>query len=213
MKLSFAFMFLILAIAASGQEKDYLVKHQGDTLYGNIHLQDGQFIVENKNTGRTSMPATEVQKVFSENIKGHIVVYGKLHQYTDDISELQFYNYDAKDRDTLMILNEVYSSPKMNLYWGVDNFKRQYYFYKTPTDPLPIQLYINYTLAGGMTAATEKGLIGDNARVHVQVQKGFANQLRLIMGDCKKITDGDWDLLDYREYSLRSVIKKFNKCK
>ena len=213
MKLSPVLMFLAFAISASGQEKDYLIKHQGDTLFGKIHLQNGQFIVDNKSTGPISIAVSEVRMVFSENIKGHVVVYGKLHLYTDDISELQLYNYDVKDRDTLMILNEVYSSPKMNLYWGVDNFKRQYYFYKTPTDPLPIQLYINYTLAGGMTAAAEKGLIGDNARIHVQVQKGFANQLRLIMGDCKKITDGDWDLLDYREYSLRSVIKKFNKCK
>jgi hypothetical protein len=113
-----------------------------------------------------------------------------------------------------MILNEVYTTPKMNLYWGVDNFRQQYYFYKTPSDSLPIQLYINYSLGNGLAGnvgdQVQKGNYGSS---HIVVQKGYVNQLRLIMGDCKKISDEEWNMLDYRVYSLKAVIKRYNKCK
>lgn len=52
-----------------------------------------------------------------------------------------------------------------------------------------------------------------NAAPHVVVQKGYINQLRFIMGDCKKISDEEWEMLDYRIYSLKALIKRYNKCK
>ena len=163
-----------------------------------------------------AQPAIDVKKVYAEKMRFHTVVPCKLHLYIDNLTELELYEgYANMDIDTVMILDEVYSTPKMNLYWGVDNLRRQYYFYKTPADPLPVQLFINYFLSGGESligkvAATDNYFGGSR---HIEIQKGYVNQLRSIMGDCKKISEGEWEILDYRIYSFKSVIKKYNKCK
>lgn len=207
-------LFFAWPLFIVGQNKEYLVKHNGDTLYGKIELRNKIFILTNTVGAVTELNAIEVKIVHSENIKFNTVVPCKLHVYFDDIADLERYQFVNSSRDTLMILDEVYSTPKMNLYWGVDNFRRQYYFYKTPADPLPIQLFINYSLGGGTSADLEKTYVrGIDTKNHLEVQKGYINQLRLIMGDCKKISDGEWEILDYRIYSLKSVIKKYNKCK
>lgn len=195
------------------QNSDYVVLHSGDSVYGNVVLKGKTFLVESSPGNTVTYEAGRVRKVHAKNIRNSTVVPCTLHIYTEDMLELEFYLYINTERDTLMILDELYSTPKMNLYWGEDNRKKQYYFYKMPSDSLPIQLYINYAFGGGRTAAVQKGLTGDESRVHLEVQKGYINQLRLIMGDCKKISDGEWEILDYRSYSLKSVIKKFNKCK
>ena len=90
----------------------------------------------------------------------------------------------------------------------------QYYFYKTPLDSVPVQLFVNYSLGGGATAVFDKRDVrGIESLTHLEVMKGFVNQLKLVMGDCKKLSGFNWDLLDYRVYSLKNLIKKYNKCK
>lgn len=209
-------LLLILAPFISfSQKTDYLVKHNGDTLYGKIELRKKIFVLTSAGGTVSEIAALDVNKVYSENFRFHTVVPCKLHVYVDNLTELELYSYTNMDRDTVMVLDEVYSTPKMNLYWGLDNFKRQYYFYKMPSDSLPVQLYINYSLAGGETVKGNLTTIGYyiGGATHIEVQKGYINQLRLIMGDCKKISEGEWELLDYRIYSFKSVIKKYNKCK
>lgn len=213
MKTASVFLLILLPFISFGQKNDYLIKHNGDTLYGKIELRNKMFVSTSAGGAVSELSALDVKKVYAENIRFNTVVPCKLHIYFDDLTELGRYEYTNMDRDTVMVLDEVYSTPKMNLYWGVDNFRKQYYFYKMPTDPLPVQLYINYTLGGGQTAAEQRLVRGENAITHLEVQKGYINQLRLIMGDCKKISEGEWEILDYRIYSLKSVIKKYNKCK
>jgi hypothetical protein len=44
------------------------------------------------------------------------------------------------------------------------------------------------------------------------VQKVYIDQLRSKMWDCERITEEEWEFLDYRVYSLKKIIKKFNEC-
>jgi len=212
-KASFLSVSLFLFNFLFAQDREFVVLRNGDTLAGRARFSQNKFLVEKAGGGITVFTPAQVSRVYSPEINNHVVVPCKLRLYKDNLSDLELYNNSVKDVDTVMILDEIYSTPKMNLYWGTDDFKLQYYFYKTPADSLPVQLYFSYVLAGGLTASSEKGLTGDNSRVHLEPQKGFVNQLRFIMGDCKKIADGEWEILDYRSYSLKSVIKKYNKCK
>jgi hypothetical protein len=214
MKTAFLIISILLANSSFAQKNDYLVKHNGDTLIGKIELRNKIFELTSSSGEITRWNATDIKKVHSEEIRFNTVVPCVLHTYVDMLTELQYFSYANRDIDTVMILNEVYTTPKMNLYWGVDNFRQQYYFYKTPADSLPIQLYINYSLGNGLAGnvgdQVQKGNYGSS---HIVVQKGYVNQLRLIMGDCKKISDEEWNMLDYRVYSLKAVIKRYNKCK
>ena len=213
MKIICCLLLILASFTAVCQEKAYLIKQSGDTLYGDIQLKNKQFIVSGANLSSVTLPATDVKKIHSSNFKGEYVLPCQLHIYADDLEILLKYEYISGDRDTVLVLDEVYSTPKMNLYWCKDVSKMQYYFYKTPTDPLPIQLYINYALGGGAQANFDKAYVkGQESIVHLEVQKGFVNQLRLVMGDCKKISNTNWEQLDYRIYSLKALINKYNKC-
>ncbi|MFZ1371923.1 MAG: hypothetical protein WAR78_16165, partial [Ferruginibacter sp.] len=53
---------------------------------------------------------------------------------------------------------------------------------------------------------------GDRSRVQLAEDKGYVNQLRAIMANCNKIPQTMWDLLSYRDYSLKKIIKKYNSC-
>ena len=74
---------------------------------------------------------------------------------------------------------------------------------------------VRYYLGGGLTAYNNDP--GNNrserSRVHIEEDKGYVNQLRAIMGQCNKIPEAMWENLSYRIYSLKAVIKKYNKCK
>ncbi len=213
MKIISCILLTLASFTAVCQEKEYLVKHNGDTLYGDIQLKNRQFIVSGANLSSVTLPAKDIKKIHSSNFKGEYVVPCQLHIYADDLEILLKYEYFMGDIDTVLVLDQVYSTPKMNLYWCTDVNKMQYYFYKTPKDILPIQLYINYALGGGAQAYFDKAYVrGQESIVHLEVQKGFVNQLRLIMGDCKDISTTNWEQLDYRIYSLKALIKKYNKC-
>ena len=201
------------SLTAVCQKSEYLVKQNGDTLYGEIQVRNKEFIVTGSAASTITFSAAEVKTIHSPKYNGHLVVPCKLRTYTDEISELRTDSYNTSVLDTVMILNEVYSTPKMNLYFGKDDFRTQYYFYKTPSDSMPRQLYINYYISGAIKQNLTATISYLSSATHIEVQKGYVNQLRLIMGDCKKISDDEWESLDYRIYSLKAVIKKYNKCK
>ena len=214
MKVIFLLVLTFASITAVCQKNEWLVKQNGDTLYGEIELKNLEFNIQGPAGGNSVISAAEVKTIHSPNFKGQLVLPCKLHIYADDLELLLKYQYISGDRDTVLVLDEVYSSPKMNLYSCKDVFRMQYYFYNTPENALPVQLYINYALGGGAQANFDKAYVkGQEAVVHLEVQKGYVNQLKLIMGDCKKISETYWEQLDYRLYSLRALIKKYNKCK
>lgn len=214
MKHSILLSLLLVGLTVHAQNSEYLVKQTGDTLYGkNISLVNKQFTVESASGTSMMVSAQDVKTVHSKNFRFSTVVPCKLQVYSDNLSDLEQNHYKTLVKDTVLIIDEVYSTPKMNLYWGLDDLKKQYYFYKTPEDPLPIQLYINYMISGELGQSLSLIKANSAGSTHLEIQKGYVNQLRLIMGDCKKITDADWETLDYRIYSLKSVIKKYSKCK
>jgi hypothetical protein len=206
----FIFITVLASFKSLGQSKNFLVTTTGDSLYGEIKLKNGSFIINNKK----EISADEVTNVYADNFKGTNVVHCNLYLYTDNITDLELGFMSRKVIDTVMVLKEIYTTNKMNLYFGTDNLKSQYYFYKTPLNPKPIQLVVRYYLDGGLTsyAIDRAAYRGEKSRIHVEEDRAFVNQLKAIMGNCENITSSTWDLLDYRVYSLKNLIKKYNGC-
>lgn len=211
MRSFFLFAALAVSITGLGQKKDYLIKSNGDTLWGSFKLKNRAFY-----TGGTEVKASEVRGIKSEYYKGTVVVPCKLVLYSDNIDDYDQDYIRREHVDTIMILDEIMTTPKINLYYGVNSFKIPFYFYKTPSDSLPVQLVIRYFLQGGLSSYGNDPVrygVGQRAEKNIVEDKGYVNQLYAIMGGCKKISPGVWELLSYREYSFKEVIRKYNKCK
>lgn len=213
MKLLFVFASLFISISGICQKNDYLIKNNGDTIWGEINLSNKIFYVAGK--AETVINAEDVIKIKIKKYKGNTVVRCNLLTYSDNLSDLQIDVINKGSIDTVMILNEIYSTPKMILFYTTANDKTPYYFYKTPTDTKPIQLVVRYSLQGGLTNyGNDRGRYrGERSFVSITEDKGYVNQLFAIMGDCKKISQPMWELLSYRNYSLKKIIKTYNKCK
>lgn len=189
-----------------------MVKNNGDTLWGSIKLNRQVFYVDGNSPAL--IQADDVSKIKSVNYKGNMVVHCNLLLYTENLSELDIDYIKKGSIDTVLILDEIYATPKINLYYVLNDFKLPFYFYKTPADPKPVQLVIRYFLQGGLDnyERDRARYRGDKSRVQLVEDKGYVNQLRAIMGNCNKIPETMWEMLSYRDYSLKKVIKKYNKC-
>jgi hypothetical protein len=212
MKLLFFLASFCISLIGFSQKGDYLVKTNGDTVWGTIKLNRQVFYVNG--TSSIEILADDVAKIKSVNYKGNTVVHCNLLLYTENLAELDIDYIKKGNIDTVLILDEIYATPKINLYYVVNDFKLPFYFYKTPTDPKPVQLVIRYFLQGGLDnyERDRARYRGDRSRVQLAEDKGYVNQLRAIMGNCNKIPEPMWEMLSYRDYSLKKVIKKYNKC-
>jgi hypothetical protein len=212
MKLIFSFLLLFVSGAGFCQQKNYLIKNNGDTIWGNITLKNKTFFVTGEST--LEIEADDVSSIKSSSYKGHIVFSGNLSIYSDNLYYIELDYINKSFTDTVLILEELFITPKINLYYAVNNFKVPFYFYKTPSDPRPIQLVVYYHLEGGVgNSIRNPGVYQVNRGKTVIIEdKGYVNQLHFIMGDCKKIPQTMWELLSYRSYSLKQIIKKYNKC-
>lgn len=212
MKLIFAFLLLFGSATAICQQNEYLVKAGGDTIWGNIKLKNKVFYVTGQNS--LEIMADDVYKIRSDNYKGSVVFSGDLLTYSDNLYDLEIDYIKKGKTDTVLILEEIYATPKINLYYGINDFKLPFYFYKTPSDQKPVQLVVHYYLEGGrgnFAKDPTKDPVNKGA-ILIAEDKGYVNQLHAIMGDCKNITQGMWELLCYRGYSLKYIIKKYNDC-
>lgn len=212
MKALFIIGSLFISLAVFSQKGDYLVKNNGDTIWGEVKLENKKFYVTG--SGQSEIEARDVSKVKSSRYRGSVVLPCTLLLYVDNLADLELDYIQKGSVDTVMILNEIYTTPKMNLYYAVNNYKTPFYFYKTPSDTKPVQLVIRYYLQGGLGNYNDDRARyrGDKSKVSIAEDKGYVNQLHAIMGDCKKIPDAMWELLSYRDYSFRQLIKKYNKC-
>ena len=212
MKLLFVFASIFISISGLCQKVDYLVKNSGDTIWGDIKLKNKIFYV----TGATALEikAADVSRVKSRNYKGNTVVLCNLLTYSDNLSDLDIDFINKGSIDTVLILNEIYATPKINLYYVTDYMKTPFYFYKTPSDPKPLQLVVRYYLQGGLDNYNNDRAryMGVRSKVQIAEDKGYVNQLYALMSGCKKIPQSMWELLSYRDYSLKQIIKKYNKC-
>jgi hypothetical protein len=213
MKINFVLAaFCVICFNAFGQKSDYLVKNNGDTLWGSVKLKNKIFYINSETP--VEINAEDVSKIKSGRYNG-TVTSCNLQLYTDNLTDLELDYYKKGTADTVMILDEIYSTPKIILYYGVSNFRTPFYFYKTPSDNKPVQLVVRYYLQGGLDNYDKdrRRYSGESSKVNMVEDKGYVNQLHAIMGDCKKIPPAIWELLSYRGYSLKQIIKKYNKCK
>jgi hypothetical protein len=207
-------LLLFTSALITAQKKNYIITITGDTVYGDIELRQKKFIVTSTNKQTKEWDALNVKIINAENFKGTIVVPCKLYLYTDNLYEMQLGYESLKEADTVMVLKEIYGTKKMNLYYGTDNMKTPYYFYKTPSDSVPVQLVVRYHLDGGLSFYLNNTIAyrGEKARMHIEENKGYVNQLKAVMSDCSGISNEMWELLHYRDYSIKSLIKKYNNC-
>ena len=214
MKLLFVFASLLISLTGLCQKAEYLVKNNGDTVWGEIKLKNKIFYVSG-GVSVSEIKAAEVSKVKSKSYRGNTVVLCNLLTYSDNLSDLNIDFINKGSIDTVLILDEIYATPKINLYYATDKMKTPFYFYKTPSDPKPLQLVVRYFLQGGLDNYNNDRARYSGVRSKVQIaeDKGYVNQMYAIMGDCKKIPASMWELLAYRDYSLKQLIKKYNKCK
>lgn len=213
MKLLLSFASMLLTLSGISQNTDYLIKNNGDTIRGEINLSNTVFYVSG--TPEMAINAEDVVKIKVKKYKGNTVLLCKLLTYSDNLSDMQIDYVKKGSSDTVLILDEIYHTPKINLYYTVASDKTPYYFYKTPSDPRPIQLVVRYFLQGGLANYTDDRAKyrGERSYVNIAEDKGYVNQLFAIMGNCTKITQPMWDLLSYRSYSLKNIIKTYNNCK
>ncbi len=213
MKILFTLAAFCIATIGFSQNGDYLVKNSGDTIWGNISLKQNVFYVTGASPAEIN--AADVAKIKSGNYKGNTVVKCNLLLYADNLADLELDYIKKGETDTVLILDEIYTTPKINLYYVTNDFKIPFYFYKTPTDVRPVQLVIRYYLQGGLANYTNDRARyrGERSKVQIAEDKGYVNQLYAIMGDCKKIPEPMWEMLSYRDYSLKKLIKKYNQCK
>ena len=196
-------LLLLYCGTAYAQKKSFVVTNSGDTLFGNISIRDKSFVITNNGPVKT-IAAAEIRSVQSPSFKGNTVVHCRLHLYSDNVVEMQLGATPLKESDTVMVLKEIYSTPKINLYMGADNLKTTYYFYKTPQDEKPVQLVVRYHLDGGMGAYGINTPLyrGERSKIHIEEDKGYVNQLRFLMKNCDAIPETAWDLLQYRSFSI-----------
>jgi hypothetical protein len=213
MKVLLIFIFSFISVSVFAQSKNFIITNNGDSLFGKIKLQHKVFTISGPD-GPMQINADNVKKVYADNFRGNTVVHCRLYLYTDNLSELDMGYAPTTDIDTVMVLKEIYTTEKMNLYFGTDNLKSQYYFYKTPADTVPIQLVVRYYLGGGLNsyALNPAANRGEKSRIHIEENKGYVNQLKKAMGDCEAISETTWELLHYRDYSFKNLIKKYNEC-
>jgi len=99
----------------------------------------------------------------------------------------------------------------MLLYEATDKDRAVYHFVKKPKDAKPLQLMVAYFT---MHDVPRDQRLYRNDRIHstLNQQKIYIDQLKGLMADCNKITPEDYVDMDYRNYSFKKIIKKYNKC-
>jgi len=203
-------LFAFLAILIRSHSQDFLVKHNGDTIRGNIKFSGKTISVIDPDESKINFSPDEVAYIKTSLHTGTIL-HCKLTLYSDNIDVVQKWDYNGGEViDTVMILKEVFQSKKMNLYQAVDRENAMYYFVKKPADSLPVQMIVKY----GIQAYGNNNFNRNQQIVSVLTQqRRYIDQLTLMMLDCNKVTREDLEMMDYRIYSFKRIIRRYNKCK
>jgi hypothetical protein len=209
LKVIIAGCFSIMFLQAAAQKVEGLVMNNGDTVFCKYAVKGNFISFKKAGSAAALVDAREVQSVFSNN-NSQTVLFLKLETFTDNPDEI--FDPVSKNRseyDTTLLLSEMYSTPKMNLYSATDNRKVQYYFVKKPQDKHPAQLLIRYTVY-----YARMGEVITWGSPNLTIQRIYIDQLKGLMTDCPKMSAGDFEIVDYRDYSLKKIIRKYNKrCK
>jgi hypothetical protein len=201
-----AICFGVIFQNAVAQNAEGLVMNNGDTVFCEYILKGNFISVKNAGSAARLVDTREVQSVFSNNNK-YTVLFLKLETFSDNPDEI--FDPVSKNRseyDTTLLLSELYSTPKLKLYSATDKRRVKYYFVKKPQDNQPAQLLIRYSVY-----YAKIGEVITWGSPNLTIQRIYIDQLKGLMADCTRLTAGDFDVVDYRDYSLKKIIKKYSK--
>lgn len=207
MKIAFFSLGLLLSLAAFTQSKEYIVLHCGDTVTGKVKILTKQISVI-KAPADTIVFNSEDVWLFVKNNKSKTVLRLILYGYTDNIEEVQLFNYRDPVYDTTILLTPVISDEKLNLFTGKDKRGVIYFFVQRQHDSIPVQLL--YAVGGRMPEKASWGGMYQFVS-YISHFRIFESQLREITEDCEYITEGHLQMLNYMESSLKAFIKRYNK--
>lgn len=209
MKTTLLSILLLTFYCSFAQPKEYIVKHNGDTIAGQITVQPQRILITKPGTKDTvSFPSEEVWQAVKDK-KSKTVLKLILYGYTDNINIVTSGSaYTNPVYDTTVLLKPVITGERLNLYTAKDKRKVDYFFIQGIKDSVPVQLL--YSVGGGMQ---NKDALPTKYQFTSYVSKSnvFKDQLFEITGDCEAISSVDYELLVYMEYSLKKFIKSYNK--
>jgi hypothetical protein len=207
MKLSIFSILLLFAAKAFAQPKEYIVKHNGDTVVGEVKILTKQVAVTRLAGDIVNFDSENVRVYFKNNTE-RLVVRLLLYGYTDNLEEAQSSQYSDPVYDTTILLTPLISGEKLNLFMGKDKRKIVYFFIQGPGHKVPVQLL--YAVGGDMPERESWGRAyrGISYVTHHRI---FEGQLWDMLSDCKYITQVNLEALDYRESSFKTFVKRYNK--
>ncbi|HMK05408.1 MAG TPA: hypothetical protein VK489_14500 [Ferruginibacter sp.] len=209
MKPTILALALLFSVPAFTQSKEYIVKHDGDTVRGEVKIFT-KVVTVIRAAADTVIYNSEDVRLFVKNNREKIVVRLVLYGYTDNIDEVVSQRYSDPVYDTTILLTPVISGEKLNLFTGKDKRKVVHFFVQGPGHKVPVQLL--YSVGGDMP---EKATWGGASRYqyisYVSYHRIFESQLWDMLSDCKYITGINLGALQYLESSFKAFVKRYNK--
>ena len=206
-------IFLILLLASVNifaQPKEYIVTNKGDTIAGRVTILPKQIVVS-RTPGDTVILNSEDVRHYVKNETANPVLRLILYGYSDNIEEVQTYNYRNPVYDTTILLKPLIAGEKLNLFTAKDKRKVVYFFVQWAGDSKVEQLL--YSVGGELRDKASWGHPYQwvNYVTHHLI---FIDQLNEMTKECEAITVGHLRMLEYRESNLKSFVKRYNKnCK
>ncbi len=202
----------LFVLFATAQHNEFIVFKNSDTLFGNITYRNNIFTVKTVKN-ETVHHASFVKKVSFSKFKGRVIFY-KLYTHNANLQDIGYFNYESVYKDTTLFLKEIYLTKKMNLYSAKDSYKTEYYFVDKPADSMPTQLKVSYRVKSDYRDEILGIRNNDYMRTNLIQEKLYVGQLRILMSDCRKISNSDFEALDYQSYKFKKLIKNYNRaCK
>ncbi len=206
-------IFLILLLSSGNvfaQPKEYIVTHKGDTIAGRVTILPKQIVVSRIPADTVILNSEDVLLYVKDKTANpvlRLILYG----YSDNIEEVQTYNYRNPVYDTTILLKPLIVGEKLNLFTAKDKRKVVYFFVQWVGDSKVEQLL--YSVGGELRDKASWGHPYQwvNYVTHHLI---FIDQLNDMTKECEAITVGHLRMLEYRESNLKSFVKRYNKnCK
>jgi hypothetical protein len=206
-------IFLILLLASVNifaQPKEYIVTNKGDTIAGRVTILPKQIVVSRIPVDTVILNSEDVRHYVKDKTANpvlRLILYG----YSDNIEEVQTYNYRNPVYDTTILLKPLIAGEKLNLFTAKDKRKVVYFFVQWAGDSKVEQLL--YSVGGELRDKASWGHPYQwvNYVTHHLI---FIDQLNEMTKECEAITVGHLRMLEYRESNLKSFVKRYNKnCK
>jgi hypothetical protein len=201
---------LFFSVHVFAQSKEYIVKQNGDTIAGEVIILPKQIKVLKNHVDTITLNSEDVRFYVKDKTAKpvlRLILYG----YSDNIEEVQTYNYRNPVYDTTILLTPLITGEKLNLFTGKDKRRVVYFFVQWAGDIKAEQLL--YSVGGEMKDKASWGHPYQwvNYVTHHLI---FVDQLNEMTKECEAITVGHLRMLEYRESSLKSFVKRYNKnCK